>query len=1260
MKSDRSTGWTLWIDTGGTFTDCIGRDPEGAYHRVKVLSSSALRGEIVSLMEPGKFRIHQGWNAPGNLIKGLKFRLLEKDHAETEVESFDPERSLLTLNRPLSFDQIEGSAFEVVSEEEAPVLGARLVTQTGVDRSLPSMNLRLATTKGTNALLERKGAETILLITKGFKDLLQIGDQKRPDLFALEINKPGPLYARVVEIEERIDSDGGVHIRLDTGSLGPFIEQYSGREKPAVAIALMNSYRNSAHEDRIRDLLVDHEFEHISLSSELNPFIKIITRAQTAVVNGYLSPVLTRYLETVRSAVDEGSLRVMTSAGGLSAYHRFNPKDSLLSGPAGGVVGASSIGKQAGFDKVISFDMGGTSTDVSRYDSGFDYTFEHRVGEVNLAAPALSIETVAAGGGSICRYDGHKLSVGPESAGASPGPACYGAGGPLTLTDVNLLLGRLDAENFQIPIDRSAAEKAFEQLLEQLDQTSEREHLLEGFLEIANERMADAIRKISLRKGYNPGKYALVAFGGAGAQHACAIAGHLGMQHILIPANAGLLSAYGLGNAVVERFAETQLLETLEKIETGMDHQLDRLREEAIGKLREEGFNEQQTEIRRQLIFMRLKGQESTIEIEYNSGMNLQKAFKTSYEQRYGHWISDREVEIESIRVVASTRQKEEQLIELANADTPRPESLRSKEVQFNQNRMETPIYERDRFRAGHTIEGPAIILDPYSTIVLEPGWKSEMKSNGTLHLRSLKEDSDMQFRASESVALELFTNRFTSIAEEMGEMLRRTALSVNVKERLDFSCALLDREGKLVVNAPHIPVHLGALGRCIRHLKQTMEMAPGDVIVTNHPAFGGSHLPDITVVTPVFHDRDTLVGYAANRAHHAEIGGRRPGSMPPDATSLAEEGVVIPPSYLIREGGERWSSIQDLLEQAPYPTRNVRENMADMRAQVAANHRGVRKLKQMVDRHTLDRVSYFMGQITGQASSRMRKTIHEIPDDIYRSEETLDDGTPLRTEISVQGDQITVDFTGTGPVHPGNLNATPAIVSSVVIYWLRLLVNEPLPLNEGLLEPVELILPESLLNPPFDRDPSKCPAIVGGNVETSQRLVDTLLKPFNRIACSQGTMNNILFGNESFGYYETLGGGTGAGPDFDGTDAVHHHMTNTAGTDPEILEHHYPVRLDRYEIRRGSGGSGRRYGGNGIVREMTFMEPVSLSVLTQHRTVAPYGLEDGKPGATGEQWIVTANSTKSLGPVDGAELQPGNRFIIHTPGGGGFGKDQS
>ncbi len=1025
----------------------------------------------------------------------------------------------------------------------------------------------------------------------------------------------------------------------------------------------MHSYRNRNHEKRVRDFLLERGFEHVSCSSELAPAIRILPRAETAVVNASLAPVVETYLQRVAGAMEGAGLHVMSSAGGLSRPADYHPKDSLLSGPAGGVVGAAHAGRQAGFDKILSFDMGGTSTDVARFDGDYEYVFEHRIAEADLVAPALAIESVAAGGSSICWFDGDRLRVGPRSAGADPGPACYGAGGPLTLTDVNLLLGRIEPSLFQIPIDGKAAEAALRALQKQLENAGRpggRLDLLSGLVAIADERMADATRQVSLRRGYDPSEYTLVAFGGAGPQHACGVATRLGVGRVVVPPDTGLLSADGLGRAVMERFAFRQVLEQLEDCRSQVPEMVLRLEDEAGQALAAEGVHRDKMEIRRRIAELRFSGQDSSLEVEMKGNGLTAGPFLAKYRGRYGHLPEGREVELVSLKVVAAEKRPAGPKPPPAAETEPEPPvPAGSHPGWYGGGERTAALFHRAGLTAGQTINGPALVLEPHSVTVVDAGWTGAVHSCGALVLERRPKSGAMAAgidEGHEAVRLELFTHRFATIAREMGEQLRRTAVSTNVKERLDFSCALLDPEGELLVNAPHIPVHLGALGLCVRSVVEAMPLQPGDVAVTNHPGFGGSHLPDVTVITPVYAGQ--LLGYVANRAHHAELGGSRPGSMPPSATCLAEEGVVIPPMKLVDGGKPRWGEMEELLSGGRFPSRSVQDNLADLRAAVAANHAGAEALAALSERSGRGTVLHYMQELNRLAARRIRAALSALGDGEYQAVERLDDGTPLAVKITLRGDRAVLDFTGSGEVHPGNLNATPAIVHGVVIYFLRLLIKESIPLNEGFLHPVRLIIPEGILNPAFDQTPEDSPAVVGGNVETSQRLVDTLTRALGIAACSQGTMNNILFGTERCGYYETVCGGCGAGPGFHGASAVHSNMTNTRITDPEILEHRYPVRVERFAVRRGSGGDGRFHGGDGVVRILKFLEPMSLSVLTQHRVERPFGLHGGEPGITGRQRVERADGTvHQLGPVDGADVFPGDRFILESPGGGGYGK---
>jgi 5-oxoprolinase (ATP-hydrolysing) len=1283
--------WQIWIDTGGTFTDCLALHPQGIRRRAKVLSSSALRAVVVAAEAADTLRIAEEWGAAAGVVDGLELRVLGSDGPGVRIAAYEPATRRMRL--AAAIDVAPGAAVEVRSPEEAPILAARLATGTAFGAPLPPLAMRLATTRGTNALLERRGAPTALFITRGFGDLLRIGTQQRPDLFALDVRRPAPLYAESVEVAERRAADGSVLLPLDVDAAREAAERVASSGIRSAAVALAHAFRDPAHERALAEALRAAGFEHVSLSSDLAPFIGLLARAETAVVDAYLGPVIGRYLDGVRGALGGGRLHVMTSAGGLVRPEDFRAKDALLSGPAGGVVGAALAGRRSGHARVIAFDMGGTSTDVARVDGDFEYVWEHEVGGAHIVAPALAIESVAAGGGSVCAFDAQGLRVGPESAGAWPGPACYGAGGPLTITDCNLLLGRLDPARFAIPVDTAPAAAAADALAAAVrartGEALDREALLAGLIDIADERMADAIRGISLRRGYDPAEYALVAFGGAGAQHACGVAARLGIGTVIVPTDAGLLSAIGIGHAPVERFAERQVLRPLDKAASALPELFETLAAEAAEAVAREGVPRGEIAVRRRIANLRYVGQDSTLTVEWDEEVPLREAFEARYAAVYGHRPAARPIEVESVRAIASTRVADPPPQPAAEPRDAHPAGTRR--TWMGGAWTEVPVFERDALRPGARIPGPALIAEKHSATYVAAGWEAGVDGAGNLVLQcesarcesarcesakvtataETAADSDAasgavhsrtfalsHSRTPDAVRTELFVSRFRALVGEMGEMLRRTALSTNVKERLDFSCALLDADGELVVNAPHIPVHLGAMGLCVRSVRDAIPMERGDVIVTNHPGFGGSHLPDVTVITPVHGDGGALVGYVASRAHHAEIGGTRPGSMPPAARTLAEEGVVIRPMHLVRAGVARWDEMRAVLEGGPHPSRNVDDNLADLAAAVAANHRGAELLRALAAEHGAAAVAEYMDALEHRAEAGIRDALRRIPDGVYEAEERLDDGSPLCVRIVVEGDRAAIDFAGSAEVHPGNLNATPAIVSSVVLYVLRLLVREPLPLNEGLLRAVDLAVPPGLLSPPFGDDPAADPAVVGGNTEVSQRLTDTLLKALGLAACSQGTMNNVLWGAAGFGYYETVCGGSGAGPGWDGASAVHTHMTNTRITDPEVVEHRYPVRVERFGIRAGSGGAGAHRGGDGAVRELTFLAPMSLSVLTQHRAEGPYGVHGGSPGAPGRQRVVRAGGeVVELGSVDGTEVEPGDRLVLETPGGGGWGR---
>lgn len=1246
--------YKIYVDTGGTFTDCIGIEPGGSQKRLKVLSNSSLRGTISRNISAAEYEIRESWKMTRDLIRGFSFRILPDPYNDILVEAYDPKKSVITLNKPLPLPEKGRSTFEITSNEEAPILGARLLTGTALNETFPPMIFKLGSTRGTNALLERKGARTLFIVTRGFADLLEIGNQARPDIFAMNVVKRLMLYSGVVELDERIDARGRVLKRPDMEAFRKELGRLKASGFESAAICLMNSYINPSHELLLGEELRSMGIKAVSVSHIISPLIKILNRADTTVVNAYLSPLIEDYVNDIRSHIGKSRFQIMTSAGGLVPADNFFPKDSLLSGPAGGVAGALAIGKKSGYEKLITFDMGGTSTDVSRIDGSFDYRYELEVGDARINSPAIAIETVAAGGGSICGFDGYKLFVGPESAGAYPGPACYGAGGPLTITDVNLLLGRMDTGQFGIPVFNELARRRLDELLDDIEKrTGERREagdILEGFIDIANEIMAGAIRKISLAKGYSPSDYALVAFGGAGGLHACDIADMLGIRSVLLPRDAGLLSAYGIGHSPVERFAERQVLELLPALEGRLVKIFKECRQRAIETLVEEGFPAAKVTTHKELAFMRYAGQDSCLEILFRDSGTVLDDFTRAYRDLYGHTVSNRDVEVESVRVIVRVYEEE------AGPETVSTE----KYSPLPDYRMtdKTAVYLLDSLMPGAYLDGEALILDHFATGRVKKGWSLEVDSQGTA-IMVRKEEKKMEAGREKTyeTELELFTNRFMSIAENMGALLQRTSLSVNIKERLDFSCALLDAGGRLVANAPHIPVHLGGLGVCVRELLKYYKFREGDTLVTNHPKYGGSHLPDVTMISPVFY-KGKRIAFVVNRAHHSEIGGISPGSMPPAAENLQQEGVVIAPFYLVRKGSADWEGMRKVLLDYPYPTRAIEENLADINAAMAANRNGHEAVLSLVDSFGIDKVMHYLDELRKYASLRMRDTLSKFEDGIYEAVELLDDGSRLRVSLELKNGRCLIDFTGSAPVHKANMNATEAIVKSVIIYVLRLLLNEPIPLNDGLMEPVDIILPHGMLNPVFDEKPELCPAIVGGNVEVSQRLTDTILKAFGIVAASQGTMNNTLFGNDGFGYYETVCGGCGAGEGFNGASAVHHHMTNTRITDPEIMEHRYPVRLEEFSIRRGSGGRGRWKGGDGVRRIITFLEPVNLSVLTQRRKSGPYGLYGGLDGSPGCQKVIRKDgSLNLLRPVHNINLAAGDRLIMETPGGGGYGK---
>ena len=1229
---------------------------------------------------------------------GFSFRIVGES---AFIEIKEIENNIWTLAEPLQvLESCEGCFFEITNHEEAPVLATRIVTQTPIGQQFPALQMRLGTTKGTNALLEGKGAKVVLLVTKGFKDLLRIGTQQRPNLFQLAIPAPTLLYDRVIEVDERLNAEGEVVEELRMTSGRRSAEELKILDNcQSVAISLMHSYKNPVHEQLLKTKIqsqtsnVQRPKVDVSLSSTLSPNINYLRRTQTAVVNAYLQPILLDYLTKITHQLNNSTLGnsitqplsnllIMNSAGGLVQSANFDAKDSLLSGPAGGMVGAAAIAQRLGFERCLTFDMGGTSTDTARFDGRLDLQFITKIDGIELHNPTLAIETVAAGGGSICSFDSQRLRVGPESAGANPGPACYGAGGPLTITDVNLLLGKLDASRFGIPVQIEKSRDVLQKIKIEVEQKSNQnlsdDELLKGFEQIANEKMAEAIRRISVARGFDPKDYPLLAFGGAGGLHGCQLADILGIQTVILPYDAGLLSAYGMGQARIERMASRQILKNLDEID--LTKILTELISEATEKLKNEGVLEITTTAK--LLYLRFKGQENTIEIEspnpkgefnFNSPLELGAVFQQKFKRLYGYCPDNLVIEVESIKVIVGEVKSEELRIKSVVADergggVTMVNQTNIAHSKLNNSKLKT-THNWDDLQPNDTFDGPAILLNATSTSYIPVGWQVVITKSRDAVVApkppkgALKKVPPSGAGGAGPIELELFTNRFMAIAEEMGEQLRRTAFSVNVKERLDFSCALLDDEAELLVNAPHIPVHLGSLGICARLILEKLPLNVGDVIITNHPKYGGSHLPDVTLIKGVFTSENQLIGYAINRAHHAEIGGRTPGSMPPDATTLAEEGVVILPTYLVKNNEMQWATIEQLFTNCAYPTRALTENIADINAALASLKSGELALQKLVVQHGLEKVKYYMKSLKTSTFKALQIVLKPYENQILTATESMDDGRQICVSISIKNSPFggwgAFDFSGTSARHPNNLNANLSIIYSAVLYVLRLLVNKDIPLNEGLMQGVKVILPEdSFLHPIFTDNPEECPAVVGGNTEVSQRLTDTLLKTFGLAACSQGTMNNFLFGNEAGGYYETICGGTGATNTQNGRSAVHQHMTNTRITDPEELERRYKVRLNRFEIRENSGGKGQFSGGDGVVREIEFLDNLKVTLISQHRIVPPYGMAGGQDGQCGQQTLIKKDgTTEKLAGITSFEANAHDRIVIETPGGGGWGK---
>lgn len=1269
MTEATRSRWEFWIDVGGTFTDCFAQSPNGRLLRHKVLSSGVTKGVVGD--DSGWDRIVDSARRrdPPEFWNGYELRLLDAVGsvvASSHVAAFDRDASALFLTSPLAASPHVGQIYELQSDEGAPLVAIRHFLALRRSDSIPPVEVRLGTTRGTNALLTRRGARTAFVTTRGFGDVLSIGYQNRQRLFDLNIKKPEPLFAAVVEIDERIAADGTVLVTPNPDEVRRQLEELKSQQIESLAVCLLHAFTFPQHEELVDRIAREAGFTEISVSHCVAPFIKIVSRGDTTVVDAYLNPVLRAYVEQLRaslSGVSGGKLRMMTSAGGLVDASRFTGKDSILSGPAGGVIGFSRVAEAAGFKRAIGFDMGGTSTDVSRYDGRHDMDFETEKAGVRVVAPMLAIQTVAAGGGSICSFDGVKLVVGPDSAGADPGPACYGRGGPLAVTDVNLYLGKIPSDRFPFPLDRRAVETRLESLVTEVEKLTGRRlslvDLCDGFVRVTNASMVKPIRSISTAKGYDPRDYVLVPFGGAAGQHACAVARELGMRTVLLHPDAGLLSAHGIGMAPVARYKSQGVYQPYSDAAlAALNTVFQRLEDDGRTEVLAEGIAADQIEVCRSLD-LRYQGQEAALSIPEPENTTYSDAFAAQHHQLYGYVHEGRPLEIVAARVQVSGIASDT-TIAVRPPHGRVPEADRTVQTYFEGQWHTGGVYFRESLAPGDVITGPAIVCEDSSTAVIDPGWQAEVRSQGQLVLTDLgRAAPDPISTECNVVMLEVFNNLFSSIAEQMGITLRNTASSVNVKERLDFSCAIFTATGDLVVNAPHVPVHLGAMGETVRKvLADNPGMQPGDVFVSNDPYHGGSHLPDITLVTPVFVG-DGLMFFTASRAHHAEIGGIRPGSMPPFSRNLAEEGVLIRNFGLVRGGKSREDDLRKLLLSGKYPTRAVEDNLADIAAQVAANRKGERDLLTLVERYSSEVVEAYMRHIQTAAEMKTRRALRKFSPGKYTFTDYLDDGTPICVTIAIEGDRAKLDFAGTGPVMGGNLNANSAIVKAAVMYCLRCLIDEDIPLNQGVLAPVEIVVPEGLLSPPARERPEDCPAVAGGNVETSQRVVDVVLGALGLAAASQGTMNNLLFGDATFGYYETICGGSGATPQAAGADAIHTHMTNTRLTDPEVIEHRYPVRILEFSIRRGSGGVGRHRGGDGIVRRIEFLRPLEVSLLTERRGLyPPFGLEGAEPGALGVNTLRRAGSSheEHLPAKVQFTARAGDVLTLQTPGGGGYG----
>ncbi len=1198
--------WYFWIDRGGTFTDVVARSPDGRLLSHKLLSEN-----------PERYQ--------NSALQGIR-----------DLLGLAPEAAIPT---------------EQIAE------------------------VRMGTTIGTNALLERKGDDVVLAISQGFADALQIGYQNRPDLFARAIQLPKPLYKHVVEIQGRLSASGEVLQPLQRDHAFGVLKEAYDRGFRAIAIVFMHGYRFPAHERAVAKMASEIGFTQISTSHQVSPLIKLVARGDTTVVDAYLSPVLRRYVEQVSLALPNTRLFLMQSNGGLIEAQRFRGRDSILSGPAGGIVGAVETTKSAGFEQLIGFDMGGTSTDVSHYDGEYERTLDTQVAGVRMRVPMMLIHTVAAGGGSLCQFDGMRYRVGPESAGANPGPAGYRRGGPLTVTDCNIMVGKIQPQFFprvfgekaDQALDDAVVRRQFTSLAQQIGQQTGQsltpEAVAEGFLRIAVDNMANAIRHISTQRGYNVTEYALCCFGGAGGQHACAVADALGMTTIVIHPYAGVLSAYGMGLADIRVLREQSVDAVLTTAQIDdLQKRFNDLSSAALAEVRAQQTAEVLNIYEQRHVHLRYDGTDTTLTVAFDELEQMMTSFTAQHRQRYGFVMTDRSLVVAAISVEAIGHTE---LVQEHSSDEPpcssTAEAVTATRFYSQGQYQQAPVYRREQLQHGQSIKGPALIIESTGTNVIEKGWAATVNPMNHLILQRVEALPSVVAIGTQvdPVMLEIFNNLFMSIADQMGSTLANTAYSVNIKERLDFSCALFNAKGELIANAPHVPVHLGSMGESVRAVLRTQTVQRGDVFLLNSPYDGGTHLPDLTVITPVFiGEANSPDFFVASRAHHADIGGITPGSVPPDSHEIEQEGVLIRCFRLLSNGEFQQAALMQLLTDNPSPARNPAQNFADLRAQIAANECGVQGLQRCVAHYGLDVVQAYMQHVQDNAEESVRRVLAELSlseGDQGRFCYEMDDGAQVQVSVTVnrQSRSAVIDFNGTSAQHAGNWNAPRAISIAAVLYVFRTLVDQPIPLNEGCLKPLSIVIPEGSM-----LDPQAPAAVVAGNVETSQVITDALYGALGIMAASQGTMNNLTFGNAQYQYYETICGGAGAGDGFHGASAVHTHMTNSRLTDPEVLEWRYPVLVDGFSIRADSGGAGHWRGGDGVIRRLRFREPMTAGLITGHRKVPPYGLQGGAAGQVGSNYVERVNGKREvLAAVATVEVQEGDVLVVETPGGGGFGE---